>query len=73
MDHSELSSMLGQRFAEISVARGLSANGGMVEIYATDDGATWTMVVTTPEGQSCVVASGEAWAGRVQSELGQAV
>ncbi len=45
----------------------------MVEIYATDDGATWTMVVTTPEGQSCVVASGEAWAERVQSELGQAV
>ncbi len=45
MDHSELSSMLGQRLAEMSVARGLSANGRMVEIYATDDGATWTMVV----------------------------
>jgi hypothetical protein len=73
MDHSELSSMLGQRFAEKSVARGLDANGRMVEIYATDDGATWSMVITTPEGQSCVVASGEAWAERVQSELGQAV
>ncbi len=43
MDHSELSSMLGQRFAEKLIARGLSANGRMVEIYATDDGATWTM------------------------------
>ena len=73
MDHSELSSMLGQRLAEMSVARGLGANGRMVEIYATDDGTTWTMVVTTPDGQSSVVASGEAWAGRVQSELGQAV
>ena len=73
MDHSELSSMLGQRLAEMSVARGLSANGRMVEIYATDDGTTWTMVVTTPDGQSSVVASGEAWAGRAQSELGQAV
>ncbi len=49
------------------------ADGRMVEIYATDDGATWSMVITTPEGQSCVVASGEAWAERVQSELGQAV
>ena len=73
MDHSELSSTLDQRFAEKSVARGLDANGRMVEIYATDDGATWSMVITTPEGQSCVVASGEAWAERVQSELGQAV
>ncbi len=73
MDHSELSSMLGQRLAEMSVARGLSANGRMVEIYATDDGATCTMVVTTPEGQRCVAASGEAWTGRVQSTLGQAV
>ncbi len=73
MDHSELSSMLGQWLAEMSVARGLSANGRMVEIYATDDGTTWTMVVTTPEGQSSVVASGEAWTGRVQNELGQAV
>jgi hypothetical protein len=73
MDHSELSSMFGQRFAEKSVARGLDANGRMAEIYATDDGATWSMVITTSEGQSCVVASGEAWAERVQSEFGQAV
>ncbi len=71
MDQSELSSMLGQWLAEKLIARGLSANGRMVEIYATDDGATWTMVVTTPEGQSCIVASGEAWAERAQSELGQ--
>ncbi len=68
MDHS-----LGQRLAEMSIARGRSATGRMVGIYATDDGATWTMVVTTPEGESCVVASGEAWAERAQSELGQAV
>lgn len=73
MARSELSSMLGDRFAEKQVAYGLSANGRMVEIYATGDGATWTMVVTTPEGQSCIVASGEAWAGVVQAKPGQAV
>ena len=40
---------------------GLESNGRLFEIFAADDGATWTMVVTTPDGASCVVAAGIEW------------
>ncbi len=74
MERADMSSLLGDRFAESRVAGGLSSNGRLVEIYASGGGATWTMVVTTPQGHSCVVASGKAWAGRVQrAEAGPAV
>ncbi len=38
MDRSELSSLLGQRYAETRVARGLSDNGRMIEVFASGEG-----------------------------------
>ena len=51
---------LATRYHEAPVAMGLAANGSVVEVLASDSG-TWTIIVTTPAGRSCVVASGEAW------------
>lgn len=65
MARSDLNALLGERFAEKPVAHGLSSSGRLMEIYARDDGGTWTLVVTTPEGNSCVVANGEGWAPKV--------
>ena len=60
-NHSEIATTLGARYAEAPVGMGLARNGGMVELFAAGDGATWTMVVTTPDGRSCLVAEGESW------------
>jgi len=68
-----LTRYLAQRYAETRVARGLSSNGRMIEVFASGDGATWTMVVTTPQGHSCIVASGEGWTGMLQRAPDQAV
>ena len=38
----------------------LVANGNMMEVYSSNQGS-WTMVVITPAGVACVVATGEAW------------
>jgi hypothetical protein len=73
MERGKISSLLGDRYQESRVAGGLSSNGRLIEIFASGDGATWTMIATTPEGQSCVVASGEAWAERLQITSGPAV
>ena len=32
----------------------------MVKVYSSNQGS-WTMVVITPAGVACVVATGEAW------------
>ncbi len=45
---------------ENPVAQGLAANGAVLEVLVSKAG-TWTILVTSPEGKSCVVAVGENW------------
>ena len=61
LSHDNLVEMLDGRYSEKPVAAGLEAGGRLFEVFAAPDGATWTMVITTPEGASCVVAVGEDW------------
>lgn len=39
------------------------ADGRIFEVYAADESGTWTILRTTPDGLSCVVASGIAYEG----------
>ena len=50
---------LAQKYQEIPVAIGVTSTGGLVEVLATGDGSTWTIIVTTTDGVSCLVAAGE--------------
>jgi len=61
LPHEKLAEMLDGRYSEKPVAAGLEVGGRLFEVFAAPDGATWTMVLTTPEGASCVVAVGEEW------------
>jgi hypothetical protein len=51
---------LGRNFAETPVARGLEANGNLLELFSAARGTTWTIVLTTPAGFSCIVSEGRA-------------
>ncbi len=51
---------LSSGYSEAPVAMGLVSNGSILEVLASKDG-TWTVIVTRPDGMSCVVAAGEAW------------
>lgn len=46
--------------SESPVAMGLGANGSVVEVLASKTGS-WTILVTSPNGTTCVVAVGEGW------------
>ena len=52
---------LAERFHEAPLARGLSVNGALLEIFATQDGASWTAMATYADGTSCLIASGRFW------------
>ena len=52
---------LGNRYAETPIALGLAGNGDLVQVFAAVDGATWTIIVTRPDGLSCLITEGEAW------------
>ncbi len=54
-------SALAKKYQEQPVAIGVTDTGGLVEVLATADGKTWTIILTTPRGMSCLLASGEGW------------
>ncbi len=58
---AEIVKQLGDAYAEAPVAIGLTGNGSVIELFTTGDGSTWTIVITSPDGLSRVVASGESW------------
>ena len=53
--------LLEERYAEQPVAVGLEASGRLIELFASADSDSWTMVMTMAAGESCVIAVGEYW------------
>jgi hypothetical protein len=70
MPRAEIAELLGKRYSETRTALGLADNGGLLEVFTAGNGATWTIVMTSPQGRSCVVTAGEAWQGKRQVALG---
>jgi hypothetical protein len=64
----ELVEVLREKYRETPLAAGVTLSGGLVELLAQPDGATWTIMVTTPQGTSCLVAAGEGWRFRGRSD-----
>ena len=61
--------VLQQKYKESPVAIGVTHNGGLVEVLSTGNGTTWSIIVTTPQGMSCLVAAGEGW--RAMEQIAQ--
>jgi hypothetical protein len=57
----KMTAYLSAKYKEAPVAVGVTNTGGLVEVLSTGDGNTWTIIVTTPQGMSCLVAAGEGW------------
>lgn len=55
-----VASHLLKNFQEVPVSIALSYVKNLVQIFASKTG-TWTLVVTTPQGISCITGSGENW------------
>ncbi len=54
---------LEKQFGELVSGRGLAVNGErMIELYVSEKGS-WTVLISDPNGRSCVMASGENWQG----------
>ncbi len=60
-DAADIAKQLGAKYAEAPVAIGLQTNGNLLQVYASRDQDTWTVVSTSPAGLSCIVAAGKQW------------
>ena len=61
VQHADMLSGLEEYYNEMPSTMGLTKNGNMVEILTSPNGETWTIIVTLPNGTSCLIAVGENW------------
>lgn len=60
-ERADVLTQLGSKYKEAPSAVGLANNGGLIEVLTSDDGSTWTIIVSMPNGTSCLLAAGENW------------
>ena len=52
---------LGEDYGETRQSIGLSGQGAVIEVFASPETGSWTIIVTRPDGITCLVAAGEAF------------
>lgn len=65
-----LAARLARDYAERPVSMGLTGDGLMLEVFAGDR-ETFTILLTRPDGLSCILAAGEAWRGPLPHDEGE--
>jgi hypothetical protein len=51
---------LAERYGEARRGIGMAGSTAVVEVFVSDS-QSWTITVTTPNGMSCLLASGQGW------------
>ncbi len=52
---------LAESYGETRRGIGISRQGAVMELFASDQSGSWTITVTLPDGMTCLVASGRAY------------
>lgn len=60
-DHAQIRKRLKIKFQEDLSATATNQYGWLIELYASADGRTWTLVGTRPNGPACVFGVGRDW------------
>jgi hypothetical protein len=57
---------LADRYGETRRSIGLAANNMVMELFASEVSQSWTITVTTTQGQTCLIASGQGYEAMVE-------
>ena len=49
------------QYKELPTARAVTAGNRLLEVLTSPDGETWTVIISHPNGMSCIMATGEGW------------
>jgi len=52
---------LAETYGETRRSMGVAANNMVMEMFASATSQSWTIIVTTPQGETCLVASGQGF------------
>lgn len=56
---AEIVAQLSTRYHETRRSIGVAVNNAVLEVFASEESGTFSILVTLPSGQSCLLASGE--------------
>jgi hypothetical protein len=59
--------LLADRYAETRRAMGLAGPNLVMEVYASEASRSWTITVTSPDGVTCLIASGQGFEALVEA------
>jgi len=62
---------LASKYSEYIIGRGYESRGALLELLAAEDGSTWTVIISSPDGRACLVASGENWRREIPKKEAQ--
>jgi hypothetical protein len=68
-ERADLVTALADRYSENHVASGLQSATGLMEIWVSEQEGTWTILMTRPDGQTCVLVTGTHWLETVDAEM----
>ena len=60
-DSDKIHELMSKKYEETPIAIGITGSGSLVELLVSPHGETWTLIISTPDGRSCFLASGEGW------------
>lgn len=60
-DHGQVVARLAEHYGESRRSIGLDDSNAVVEVFTSHDTGSWTITVTQPGGQTCMVAAGQAY------------
>jgi hypothetical protein len=60
---------LSNEYSEKPIAMGVAENGGLIEVLTSRHGNTFTIIVTSPDGNTCMVAAGEDWQALIKGAI----
>nr|WP_086052384.1 hypothetical protein [Pseudoruegeria sp. SK021] len=60
-DRIKVLARLASDYGETRQSIGLGANNAVIEVFASEATGSWTITVTQANGQTCLIASGQAF------------
>ena len=66
--HQSISENLKKSYTEAPISMGITSGGGIIEVFSSPKG-TWTLVITQPNGMSCLIAAGQDWEELPKQEM----
>ena len=58
-DRAEIVAALTDQYGETRQAMALTHARQVVELFAAPDGGSWTLIITFPSGESCLISAGD--------------